>query len=98
MSDGSSARHLGSFGWALATPEGQRLATCSGLVYGNGPSSFRSEATGLLAMLLFLMHLRHFFDVHSECSITLYTDNKGLVDVLPQMTKPFQSFPRVLQS
>jgi hypothetical protein len=33
VSDGSSARHLGSFGWALvATPEGQRLAKWSGLV------------------------------------------------------------------
>jgi hypothetical protein len=34
VSEGSSARHLGSFRWALATPEGQRLAKCSGLVYG----------------------------------------------------------------
>jgi hypothetical protein len=96
VSDGSSAPHLVLFGWALAlaTPtEGQRLATCLGIVYGNDPSSFRSEAAGLLAMLLFLAHLGHFFDVTSDCSVNLYyTDNKGLVvDVLPQMTKPFQS-------
>jgi hypothetical protein len=91
VSDGSSARHLRSFGWALTTLEGQRLATCSGLVYGNDPSSFRSEATGRLTMLLFLMHIRHYFDVQLECHINLYTDNKGLVDVLPQMTNPFQS-------
>jgi hypothetical protein len=63
VSDGSSARSLGSFGWSLATPEGQRLARCAGLVYGNDPSSFRSETTGLLAILLFLLHIRIFFGV-----------------------------------
>jgi hypothetical protein len=42
VSEGSSARHRGSFGWALASPEGQRLAKCSGLVYGQDPSSYRS--------------------------------------------------------
>jgi hypothetical protein len=89
VSDGSSARHLGSFGWALATPEGQRLAKCSGIVYGHDPSSFRSEATGLLAVLLSLHHLRTFFDVTSDCSVTLYTDNKGLVVVLPEMKNHF---------
>jgi hypothetical protein len=91
VSDGSSARHLGSFGWALATPEGQRLAKCSGLVHGDDPSSFRSEATGLLAVLLFLLHLRIFFDVTVDCRVTLYTDNKGLVVVIPEITKLFQS-------
>jgi hypothetical protein len=47
--------------------------------------------TGLLAVLLFVHHLRIFFDVTSDCSVTLYTDNKGLVMVLPETTKPFQS-------
>jgi hypothetical protein len=91
VSNGSSARSLGSFGWSLATPAGQRLAECYGLVYGNDPSSFRSEATGLLAILLFLLNIRVFFDVTLDCSLSLYTDNKGLVSVLPAMAQPFQS-------
>jgi hypothetical protein len=39
VSNRSSARSLGSFGWSLVTPEGQHLSKCSGLVYGNDPSS-----------------------------------------------------------
>jgi hypothetical protein len=44
-----------------------------------------------MAVLLFLLRLRICFDVTANCRVTLYTDNKGLVVVIPEMTKLFQS-------
>jgi hypothetical protein len=78
-------------GLSQHSPEGQRLAKCSGLLYGNNLSLFRSEATGLLAVLLFLLNIRVFFDVTLDWCISLYTDNKGLVSVIPAIARPFQS-------
>ena len=53
VSDGSEKDSNMTFGWAMAAPDGTRLARCSGSAPGHG-HSHRAESTGLLSGLTFL--------------------------------------------
>jgi hypothetical protein len=79
-SDGSAAKHQGTFGWALALSDRTRIAYGSGNVDGHDPQSFRSEAQGMLSVVRFLFRLRQWTKSEATLSGTLATDNTGLVD------------------
>lgn len=56
-SDGSATKEYGTYGYILATKEGQRLARGRGIAPGAHPNSFRSEAYGVLATLRLLVRM-----------------------------------------
>ena len=76
-SDGSSQTTRGSFAWYLSTQTGERLARCSGPVFGHKISSYRAEGYGILSLCRFLFQLRGFckinVNIHPIC------DNKAMV-------------------
>jgi hypothetical protein len=90
-SDGSVkfATH-GSFGWIISLPNGRRLATCSGPVYGAKPSSYRAEGYGMLSLLRFLVRLFEYCGVQvvsTDCSIVC--DNSSLVNKVIAYQSPY---------
>ena len=78
-SDGSVEDVQLTFGWTMATPAGQRLAQCEGPACGSTPSSFRSEAYGLLSATRFLFNLIKFSATSSPWKVNFVSDNLGLV-------------------
>ena len=65
VSDGSVwFKSQGSFGWMLSTTLGERAASGMGPVRGAQQHPYRSEATGLLSLLLFMYHLAKFTGKH----------------------------------
>jgi hypothetical protein len=60
VSDGSDDSGSMTFGWVIATPDGRRLARCSGPVFGPFGSSFRAEGYGFLSVSQFLVRLQEF--------------------------------------
>ena len=79
-SNGSVREGRGSFGWVVATPQAQILATGSGIAFGFDVTSFRSEAYGILAPLRLLYHLQcfHLFPLCHR-TITWYCDSESLL-------------------
>ena len=53
-SDGSAASNRKTFGFIIATKQGQRLLKGKGPVRGTYGNSFRSEAYGVLATMVWL--------------------------------------------
>ena len=47
-SDGSAPKTRGSFAWVLSDTGGNRLAQCSGPVFGHKISSYRAEGYGII--------------------------------------------------
>ena len=79
VSNGSVAKHRGTFGWAISLPCGTRLASCSGSAYGFKPTSFRSEGYGMLSLTRFILRLFEFCGYPIPAGINLATDNEGLI-------------------
>ena len=78
VSDGSSSPKRMSFGWMLSLPSGKRLVECSGPVYGV-ESSHRAEATGLLSVLKFVVHLSEYCNRPIPKRLHFASDNRGLI-------------------
>ena len=56
-SDGSAPTERGSFSWIISNSSGDRLARCSGPVFGHAISSYHAKAYGLLSLLSFMYHM-----------------------------------------
>jgi hypothetical protein len=76
-SDGSDKDANMTFGWALSTGQGQRLATCSGPAHGKS-SSQRAEATGMLSGSSFIYRLSKYSGLIPD-RLDMFSDNKGLL-------------------
>ena len=51
VSDGGADKTKGSYGFLITTQTGERLVKAQGPVFGLSPGSYRSEGTGLLAIV-----------------------------------------------
>lgn len=78
-SDGSVRSPSSSFGFIISDTQGTRLITGSGPAPGNPPTSFRSEAYGVLALVRWLHHAFLQFPPPPQATITHYMDNKGVI-------------------
>jgi hypothetical protein len=91
-SDGS-VRFLreGSFGWALSLNDGDKLAHCSGPVFGSKPTSYRAEGYGLLPMIRFLIRLSEYcVNTQALNHCRMASDNSSLVDNVLDRQQPSQ--------
>ena len=77
-SDGSVNKHRSSFGWVLATREGQRLLSSRGPAPGAKPTSYRAEGIGILSVLRFFLHFQQLYNI--SISGTLLCDNKSMIE------------------
>lgn len=72
----------GAFGWALSTDQGVQAATGMGPARGPQPSSYRSEAYGLLSLLRFLVRLAEFTNMVDQWDGVLAKDSKSVLKTL----------------
>lgn len=86
-SDGSATTTTGSFGFVIATPEGQRLVYGNGPAPGAYPNSFRSEAYGVLATVRWLHHAFRYSPTDGKPTITHYLDNTSVIRRIERTTK-----------
>ena len=91
-SDGSVLYHTnGSFGWILATNDGERLVQAYGPVRGYRPTSYWAEGYGLLSVLRFLTRMQDYcqipVDETTPWQWTVTSDNISLVEVINNMAK-----------
>ena len=83
VSDGSVwFKSQGSFGWVISTTIGERAASGMGPVRGAQQHPYRSEATGLLSLVLFLHHLAKFTGKHDPWHGIIATDSQSVLDIL----------------
>ena len=96
-SDGSAPRMRGSFAWIMSDASGNRLARCSGPVFGYAISSYRAEGYGLLSALRFLYHMSRLHLKSSDRIITphLVCDNKGLLATIMRLREYTTIFPNI---
>jgi hypothetical protein len=95
VSDGSDDSGSMTFGWVIATPDGRRLARCSGPVFGPFGSSFRAEGCGFLSVSRFLVRLQEFFAIAPTWCIRMLTDNQGLISRLESSLPYIDPFPNL---
>ena len=95
VSDGSAPAPKGSFGWVLSTPNGRRLARCSGPAYGLKPNSYRAEGYGMLSVHRFEYRMnevhdgtikRPELDCDSESMINTCKKYRGYKTIFPNNT------------
>ena len=87
VSDGSVLFHQGTFGWTVATKEGLPLLKGKGPAYGKPMDSYRAEAYGAMAILLYVHHVLVFHGELQEVHLSLYCDNKSLVDTVNKLLR-----------
>jgi len=85
-SDGA-APDRASYGWILATLDGNRIVTCSGPVTGTKPNSFRAESYGILSSLRFVIRFLQYFQQPTFKSYTHITDAQSVLDRLAEVLK-----------
>jgi hypothetical protein len=95
VSDGSDNSGLMTFGWAIALPNGQRLATCAGPAYGPSSSSFHAKGYGFLSVSRFLVRLFEFCLVQPAWVIQMMTDNQGLLTRIESSYPHPERFPNL---
>lgn len=78
-SDGSSTAAGGSFGFIIATKQGQRIARGKGPAPGAHSNSFRSESYGVLAALRWLYNKSRVITTNTRHIIHHYLDNKSVI-------------------
>ena len=83
-SDGGCDNGVGSFGLVFHCSS-QVILQNFGPVSGANPSSFRSEALGVLAVVRILFHLFKFFGVLPQFIFDHYMDNKGVISRLQKL-------------
>ena len=87
-SDGSVRLPSSSFGFIISDQLGNRLIRGSGPAPGNPPTSFRSEAYGVLALVRWLHHaFRNFPPSTQAPSLTHYLDNQSVISRIQQSLK-----------
>ena len=79
-SDGSAVALEGTYGWALCSEDGTRLAHGSGPVDGHDPRSFRAEGQGMLSVVCLLRRLLEWCCSSETITGILATDNTGVID------------------
>ena len=77
VSDGSVIFHDMSFGWTLATPDGNRIVGSKGPCNGRG-NSLRAEAAGMLSATMFLSILCTYLDIQ-VFNVVCISDNAELI-------------------
>jgi hypothetical protein len=93
-SDGGAADSKGSYGSVIASDD-SILTELRGQAHGANPRSFRAEGYGLLANLRLIRHLLLFFDIPRTSSpLTIYCDNKGLLERLQSTRASTYTKPR----
>ena len=94
VSDGSAPDGKGSFAWVLSTPDGRRLAQCSGPTFGYKLNSYRAEGYGMLSGFRFLYHMQqlHFTGTPLKRH-RLFCDNKSMVEMVVKYSKFDKVFP-----
>jgi hypothetical protein len=89
-SDGSvKFSNHASFRWSLSLPNGRRLATCSGPVYGVKPTSYRAEGYGMLSLPLFLLRLFQYCNTMQAVDGIIACDNLSLINKVLAYQSPF---------
>ena len=79
-SDGSVCDDRGTFGWVIANPDGQILATGFGTAPGYKVTSFRSESYGILAALRFIYQLQcYLYYPLIDRNLTWFCDSQSLL-------------------
>ena len=95
-SDGSVIANSSSFGYVVSTKQGLRLLTGCGTVPGAYGNSFRSEAYGVLAMLVWLRQAirgnKAIMGSHNRL-LRHYLDNKSVIHRLKEATQSFHQKP-----
>jgi hypothetical protein len=96
VTDGGDTDGSGYFGWVIAS-DTHTLYEGSGLSPGNQEQneSLRSESTGFLAVLRFMLHYQTYYNVKFEnCKKIHYCDNSSLVSRSPSIYRsaPTSSF------
>jgi hypothetical protein len=72
----------GAFGWALSNMEGERAARGMGPSRGSVMNSYRSECSGLLALLRFLVRLAEYTSMEGTWTGTIGTDSQSMLDTI----------------
>jgi len=85
-SDGSVAAEIGTYGFIVATKQGQRLAKGAGIAPGAHANSFRSEAYGVLATITWLHNeiINLAININEPLQIEHHLDNKSVVRRIKQ--------------
>jgi hypothetical protein len=78
VSDGSHQGKRGSFGWVMAADD-QIVWECRGRARGNPMTSYRAEAYGKVAWLVFLCEFAKCFKLDIKCKVRSYCDNLEVV-------------------
>ena len=82
-SDGSEKFETnGSFGWAVANTEGDRVASAMGPVSCANMDSYRAECTGMLSFLQFLIRLVQYTNMDEPWKGRVGTDSQSMIDRL----------------
>ena len=93
-SDGSAPQGKGSFAWILSDLQGNRMARCSGPVFGHKIGSYRSEGYGILSVLRFLLRMK---EIHTHPgdprSHSLKSDSKSMIQVIHKHKGYAKIFP-----
>ena len=92
-SDGSVISSAGAYGWICSLPHSQRLATNHRPVFGSSPSSFRTEAYGLLSYLRFLYRVSHYTHSSLPIETIIYTNSASLIAKINEVEKWPYFFP-----
>jgi len=77
VSDGSVMTHNMSFGWVIATPEGDRLIGAKGPCRGRG-NSLRAEGAGMLSATMFLSLITKYLKIE-PLTVVCISDNAELI-------------------
>ena len=97
VSDGSTDRVQGSFGYILAASKEHIFIRGTGHTVGISPSSFRAEAYGALACFRFLYRYMLFHklaDTKLSIRIQYYCDNDSLIKTLRSLLAAPTLFPK----
>jgi len=78
-SDGSARPTGGTFGFIVSTSAGNPIAKGSGPAPSSNPSSFRSEAYGVLATMRWLLRALQGHTIDHRPTITHYLDNNSVI-------------------
>jgi hypothetical protein len=88
----------GSFGWSLSLPNGRRLATCSGPVYGAKRSSYHAESYGMLSLLHFFIHLFEYCNTQQDTDGVIVCDILSLINKVIAFQSPFPNSAALLDN
>ena len=88
VTDGGADPHIGSFGWIIATKNGERLDRGCGLASGIDPRSFRSETHGGRCGILFIQLTFKYTEFDPPMGrLQLHADNEGMIKKLRYMSE-----------